>query len=239
MMRDVSESIRQVGPLSVVRRRLLTVTAASAGAWLCGCASLVAPVGDAARHDASLPSEEDGPVVAGSASEPTPTADPWDASLVDADFWRRPRALDLVRPQTGERLSLVYWRDGTLLQRPYEHLCHALRDVSANRRARIDPALVDVMWAAQAFVARHGIEHPVEVLSGYRTRATNRRSGGAVGSWHTKGRAVDFRVPGLPPAVLGRLVRGFCHGGVGVYTRSAGDGGWIHADTGAMRDWRG
>ncbi len=162
----------------------------------------------------------------------------FDPSLIGPDFWERPRTLDLVRLQTGERLNILYWSDGELRQDAYEQLCRLLRDVRANRSTQIDPALLDTLWASQAFVAQHGILRPLEVLSAYRTEATNRQVGGAKGSLHTQGRAVDYRVPGLRPQVLARLVQGFQSGGVGFYRRS-GSGGWVHADTGDPRSWRG
>jgi uncharacterized protein YcbK (DUF882 family) len=39
--------------------------------------------------------------------------------------------------------------------------------------------------------------------------------------------------------VLGGLVKSFRQGGVGFYYRAGPKGGWIHADTGLKRTWKG
>jgi len=53
------------------------------------------------------------------------------------------------------------------------------------------------------------------------------------------GKAADIRIASLNPEVLGELVRSFRQGGVGFYYRSSANGGWIHADTGVKRSWKG
>ncbi|MFA6071701.1 MAG: DUF882 domain-containing protein, partial [Janthinobacterium sp.] len=58
-------------------------------------------------------------------------------------------------------------------------------------------------------------------------------------SLHISGRAADIRVANLNAEVLGSLVRSFKQGGVGFYYRSGPRGGWIHADTGLQRVWKG
>lgn len=157
----------------------------------------------------------------------------FDAVLDDPDLWARPRYLDLLRVGTGERVSVCYWADGELRDGGYERICHILRDVRVNRSTRMDPALLDKLWASQGVATGHAIQRPLEILSAYRTRATNRQVGGARASLHTTGQAVDFRIPGIRPSVLARVLRGFDVGGVGFYGR------WVHADTGDPRAWRG
>jgi len=174
-----------------------------------------------------------------------PPPDLFDASLVDLSFWTQPRKLQLVRPQSGEQLVLLYWKDGVRNEPAYEEICELLRDVQANRVARIDPQLIDTIWAAQAFVRRYGFSAPIEITSGFRTPETNMRlieAGlpAARHSLHMQGRAADFRLNGLHPEILGTLVQGFKTGGVGFYFRiGSRGGGWIHADTGLERAWRG
>ncbi|HVL57269.1 MAG TPA: DUF882 domain-containing protein [Burkholderiaceae bacterium] len=210
------------------RRRWLGAGAVGLGALLCGCASRRAPI---ARLPQSAPPAR--------AARGGGLPDLFDASLLDPDFWVKPRTLDLVRPQTNERVNVLYWADGHLWPDGYDRLCHLLRDVQANRSTRIDAELLDTLWAAQAFVGRYGIRQPLEVLSGYRTPATNRRAGAVSGSLHTEGRAADFRMSGIHPQVLGELVRGLRSGGVGFYHRESPSGGWIHVDTGGERSWAG
>jgi uncharacterized protein YcbK (DUF882 family) len=173
-----------------------------------------------------------------------PPPDLFDAQLLDLDFWVKPRTLSVVRPQSGERAKVLYWQDGEMLDSAYQELCHLLRDVNGKATAPIDPKLLEILWGTQAFIARYGFEQPLEILSGYRTPASNNgliEAGvpAARQSLHLSGRAADIRIANLNAEVLGGLVRSFRQGGVGYYYRSGPRGGWIHADTGLNRTWKG
>ena len=173
-----------------------------------------------------------------------PPPDLFDAQTVDLEFWLRPRTLNLVRPASNEKARILYWRDGELLESGYQQLCHLLRDVQGKETVPIDPKLLETLWGAQAFVARYGMDAPMEILSGYRSPTTNAKlieAGipAARQSLHMKGMAADVRIPNLNAEVLGGLVRSFRQGGVGFYYRSGPRGGWIHADTGLTRSWKG
>jgi len=234
----------------------LGLTAASfIGAPLLGCAARAEPV----RQAKATPK----PVTktpAKAAAKPTqlaqmapreapdedlePPPDIFDAQSLDLEFWVRPRTIQLVRPASGEKTKLLYWKDGELIDSAYQELCHLLRDVNGKETAPIDPELLKTLWGAQAFVARYGIESPVEILSGYRTRSSNNKLieqgiPAARQSLHMEGKAADIRIPNLNEEVLGGLVRSFRQGGVGFYYRSGPRGGWIHADTGLKRTWKG
>jgi uncharacterized protein YcbK (DUF882 family) len=178
----------------------------------------------------------------GAGLEPPP--DLFDAQLVDLDFWVKPRTLSVVRPASGERTRVLYWKDGEVIDAAYQELCHLLRDVNGKETAPIDPKLIETLWGTQAFIARYGLEQPLEILSGYRTPASNKRlieAGvpAARQSLHMSGKAADIRIANLNAEVLGGLVRSFRQGGVGYYYRSGPKGGWIHADTGLNRTWKG
>lgn len=170
--------------------------------------------------------------------------DLFDAALLDIDFWIKPRTLDVVRPQTGERVTVQYWKDGEINPAAYQRLCHVLRDVNGRATRDIDPRLLEVLWGTQGFVSKFGITAPIEILSGYRTPASNKRLQekgvpAARKSLHMEGKAADIRIKGLDPVVLGNLVKSFRQGGVGFYYRPSSSGGWIHADTGLRRTWKG
>ncbi|MES2298486.1 MAG: DUF882 domain-containing protein [Pseudomonadota bacterium] len=178
------------------------------------------------------------------AGEPAPPPDIFDAQALDMDFWIKPRVLEVTRPASGERAKLLYWKDGELLDSAYQELCHMLRDVTGKETAPIDPKLLETLWGTQAFLGRYGIDEPLEILSGYRTRSSNNKlieSGvpAARQSLHLEGKAADIRVANLNAEVLGGLVRSFRQGGVGFYYRASARGGWIHADTGLQRTWKG
>jgi len=173
-----------------------------------------------------------------------PPPDIFDAQALDLEFWVKPRTITVTRPQSGEKASVLYWKDGEVIESAYQQLCHLLRDVNGKETAPIDPKLLETLWGTQAFVARYGIESPVEILSGYRTPASNQRLReqgipAARQSLHMEGKAADVRIANLNEEVLGGLVKSFRQGGVGFYYRGGPRGGWIHADTGLKRTWKG
>lgn len=177
-------------------------------------------------------------------AEMEPPPDIFDAQALDLEFWLRPRTLSVTRPASGERASVLYWKDGEIIDSAYQQLCHLMRDVNGKETAPIDPKLFETLWGTQAFIARYGIEGPLEILSGYRTRKSNQRLieqgvPAARQSLHIEGKAADIRLASLNAEVLGGLIRSFRQGGVGFYYRAGARGGWIHADTGVKRTWKG
>ncbi|MCU6435697.1 DUF882 domain-containing protein [Undibacterium sp. Jales W-56] len=173
-----------------------------------------------------------------------PPPDLFDSQALDIEFWVKPRTIDLIRPASGERTRLLYWKDGEVQSSAYEQLCHILRDVNGKKTAPIDPKLIETLWATQAFIARFGMVKPLEVLSGYRTPESNQRLieegiPAARKSLHLEGRAADIRIAQLHEEALGELIRSFRQGGVGFYYRPSAKGGWIHTDTGLQRSWKG
>jgi uncharacterized protein YcbK (DUF882 family) len=177
-------------------------------------------------------------------AELAPPPDIFDAQALDLEFWLRPRTLSLTRPASNEKATLLYWKDGEIIDSAYQELCHLMRDVSAKEVVAIDPKLFETLWGTQAFIARYGMEHPLEILSGYRTAKSNTKlieAGvpAARQSLHIDGKAADIRIANLNAEVLGGLVKSFRQGGVGFYYRDGPRGGWIHADTGLKRTWKG
>lgn len=146
-----------------------------------------------------------------------------------------PGRLDLLVVHTGETFSDVFADGGGYDQRRLAKLNRLLRDFRTGEVKSIDPALFDMLARVQSQVGQ-----PLRILSGYRSRETNRllhMAGFDVAehSLHIAAKAVDFMVPGVPAARLGEICR-HCgaDGGLGVY-RS----GFVHIDTGARRNWTG
>lgn len=217
----------------------LTTLGLLSTAPLIGCAAHPAAPGPSGPPGAPPPAAA--PVEAAGLAPPP---DIFDAQALDLEFWLKPRVLDVIRPASGERAKILYWKDGELIDSAYQQLCHLLRDVGSKQTAPIDPKLFETLWGTQAFVARYGIDSPLEILSGYRTPASNNKlieAGvpAARQSLHIEGRAADVRIANLNAEVLGGLVRSFRQGGVGFYYRAGARGGWIHADTGLKRTWKG
>ena len=207
---------------------------------LTGCAAspTAAAAGPGSGRVGNVPARTQGP------ADMAPPPDIFDAQALDLEFWLKPRTLSVIRPQSGEKARVLYWRDGEVIDSAYQELCHIMRDVNGKETAPIDPKLFETLWGTQAFVARYGIEQPLEILSGYRTARSNARLieqgvPAARQSLHIEGKAADIRIANLNAEVLGGLVRSFRQGGVGFYYRAGANGGWIHADTGLKRTWKG
>ena len=110
-----------------------------------------------------------------------------------------------------------------------------LRDHYSGDIGRIDPRLFDLLHQVRTLV---GGTQPFEVISGYRSPATNealhRKSRGvATKSLHLEGRAIDVRLPDVPLADLRDAALSLKAGGVGYYAESR----FVHLDTGRVRRW--
>jgi len=216
------------------------------GALLAACASSPPPAKKiAAKESAPVlnpPRTKRAPQATGELDAPP---DIFDAATLDIDFWVKPRTLTVYRAASGEKADLLYWKDGEIIDPAYQELCHLLRDVQGGGvTVPMDPKLLELLWATQAFVARYGMNAPLEILSGYRTPESNKHLieqgvPAARKSLHMEGRAADIRISNLDSEVLGNLIRSFRQGGVGFYYRQTKQGGWIHADTGLQRVWKG
>jgi uncharacterized protein YcbK (DUF882 family) len=101
------------------------------------------------------------------------------------------------------------------------------RSVSGHRG--LHPRLVGLLY----ITARH-FRSPVIVISGCRSRAHNRRIGGARQSWHVRCMAADIRVQGVSEHRVVRYARTLPgRGGIGTYCRNS----VVHIDVGPRREW--
>lgn len=95
--------------------------------------------------------------------------------------------------------------------------CGCVAPEEVQRRARAMASALEVIRAA--------VGKPVQVISGYRCAAHNRKVGGAVNSRHTWGDAVDIQVQGMSGTELRDLVEQLIarkqlpDGGVGTYSK--------------------
>ena len=148
---------------------------------------------------------------------------------------RRARRLSFDNLHTGERLSAVYWEDGTYVRDATRQINWVLRDFRANEVHPIEPRLLDLLYTLTAMVPAGA---PYEVISGYRSPKTNamlasHSDGVAAHSLHMQGMAIDVRVPGILLAQLRDRARSLRGGGVGYYPRSD----FVHIDVGRVRTW--
>lgn len=146
-----------------------------------------------------------------------------------------PRVLHFAHLHTGERLEVEYARGADYLPDALDAVNHLLRDFRSGDVGTMDPALLDLLHALHG---RAGSRRPFEIISGYRSPATNRMlhersSGVATGSLHMRGQAIDVRLADVPLANLRDAALGLGRGGVGFYPGS----NFVHVDTGRVRRW--
>lgn len=150
------------------------------------------------------------------------------------------RELALRNLHTNESIALTYARADGYLASALQALNHFLRDHYSGDVGLIDPRLFELLHRVQDTLGgRNAGRTPFEVISGYRSPATNQhlrqtRGGGvARHSLHMDGRAIDVRLPGVPLAELRDAARSLQAGGVGYYPGEQ----FVHLDTGSVRAW--
>lgn len=147
----------------------------------------------------------------------------------------RPRELRFVHTHTGESLTACYFDGASYDIACLRNVNHLLRDFRTGDVHDIDLALLDILYDLQALADR---DAPFEIISGYRSPATNsmlhnKSNGVATHSQHMLGKAIDIRLPGYSTRKLGEHARSLARGGVGVYAASD----FVHVDTGRVRFW--
>ena len=147
------------------------------------------------------------------------------------------RSLKVYHVHTGERVEIVFKRNGRYVQDGINKLNRALRDWRRNEPTRMDPRLFDVIWQVYQ---KSGSRGYISVVGGYRSPATNsmlrkRSKGVAKESQHMKGKAMDFFIPGVSLKKLRYLGLQQQAGGVGYYPRSGSP--FVHMDVGSVRHW--
>lgn len=146
-----------------------------------------------------------------------------------------PRSLRFVHTHTGETLTAAYFDGSAYDAASLSDVNHLLRDFRTGDSHVIDPALLDILYDLQI---RADHDAPFEVISGYRSAATNamlhrNSSGVAEHSQHLLGKAIDIRLSGYSTRLLGEHARALARGGVGFYASSD----FVHVDTGRVRVW--
>lgn len=148
-----------------------------------------------------------------------------------------PTALRFRNINTGDTYTAKFGAGG-LNKKDLDQLNYLMRDRHINQVKAIDPRLFVKLNQLQRRLGFHNAE--ILVLSGYRSSKTNaqmrrRSSGVANQSYHILGKAVDFRVSGVPLSKVKQAAESLNNGGVGYYPSS----NFVHVDTGSVRTWRG
>lgn len=146
-----------------------------------------------------------------------------------------PRNLSVLNLHTGERLAATYFEAGRYLPDALAALDRVLRDHRTGEVHPMDPGLLDLV---SGLAARLGGAGAVQVISGYRSPASNaalRRNstGVATRSLHMEGKAMDIRVQGVELSHVRNAALTMGRGGVGYYPGSD----FVHVDVGRVRQW--
>jgi uncharacterized protein YcbK (DUF882 family) len=145
------------------------------------------------------------------------------------------RLLKFNHLHTGERLAVEYFSAGSYLPDALGSINHLLRDFRTDEVHAIDQNLLDLLHGLSTVT---GSSQPYQVISGYRSPATNqmlrsRSEGVAAHSLHMDGQAIDIRLADVPLVRLRDAARSIRGGGVGYYPSS----NFVHVDTGRVRYW--
>lgn len=148
---------------------------------------------------------------------------------------RNARLLSFVNTHTGESFADAYWENGNYVPGAMAAINRVMRDHRSGEVHEIDPRLLDQLHTLRGAVEARS---PFQIISGYRSPATNATlaaaSGGvATRSLHMDGRAIDIRVGGVDLTRLRDAALAMNAGGVGYYAASD----FIHIDTGRVRRW--
>lgn len=145
------------------------------------------------------------------------------------------RAVSLANLHTGEKLKSTYWADGEYIPEALAEIDHNLRDFRTGDVHPIDPRLLDLLHDLRL---RMRSKAPFEVISGYRSPATNAQlasesRGVARKSFHLRGMAIDIRLPDCDLRQLRKAALSLRRGGVGYYPKPD----FVHVDVGPVRSW--
>lgn len=152
-----------------------------------------------------------------------------------ASYPEEPRSLALTHLHTREALETCYFDGAEYVSKELRRINHLCRDFRRNEVHPMDKRLFDHISQIQSEL---GVETEVQIISGYRSPATNealrsRSDGVAKKSYHMLGQALDFRLDGVELKRVRDIARELDFGGVGYYPRS----NFVHIDTGPVRYW--
>jgi len=147
------------------------------------------------------------------------------------------RTLSFYNLHTGENLKTAYWVEGEYIPESLSEINHLLRDF---RNDEIKPIHLGLLNLLHDITLRLGTSKPIQLISGYRSPATNaqlhaRSSGVAKHSLHMDAMAADIRIPGHDLSELHKVAMAMQGGGVGYYPKSD----FVHVDIGRVRYWNG
>jgi uncharacterized protein YcbK (DUF882 family) len=146
------------------------------------------------------------------------------------------RRVALHNLHPGESLTTIYWERGAYVPAAFEEISTILRDHRTGEARQMAPGLIDL---AHELTACLGTAQPVQIVSGYRSPATNAllHAGDpgkvALNSLHLTGEALDLCIESRSLSTVYAAALSLHRGGVGYYPAT----GFVHVDIGRPRTW--
>lgn len=149
-----------------------------------------------------------------------------------------PGTLTFVNQRSGEQSAVQYrLPDGSLDPAGLWQISYLMRDARAGEAMQMDPNLIAYL---DAVIAELGLPPGTKIIvtSGYRAPATNaglraQSARVAENSYHLRGQALDFKIPGVSGRRVYEAARRVHRGGYAFYASSE----HVHIDTGPYRTW--
>jgi uncharacterized protein YcbK (DUF882 family) len=143
------------------------------------------------------------------------------------------RRISMYSQRTGESIDTIYFADGRYLDEALAEISYFMRDWRQNKMMKYHPNNLDNLAATLRLMET---DEPYLMISGYRTRQTNRMLRGAAShSYHLRAMAADVRLKGRSVKQISGAASACNGGGVGIYNRS----NFVHIDCGPVRSWHG
>lgn len=143
------------------------------------------------------------------------------------------RSISMYSQRTGESINTIYYVDGKYVPEALSEISYFMRDWRQNEVRSYDPNNIDNLAATLMLMETR---EPYLMISGYRTRHTNRMlRGAASNSYHLRAMAADIRLKSRDVRTIQRAALKCGGGGVGYYGRS----NFVHIDCGPIRTWNG
>ena len=145
------------------------------------------------------------------------------------------RKLSLVRPDTGERIYVIYWIDGNYIAEAIEDLSYFCRDVATNTVQAVDPRVIDIAAATLNLLDTNEpyTLHRGFVLDRFQVRDGHFSEAQPNDLHHARGEALDVSLSSRSINQISAAAIRCNAGGVGSYpTRQ-----YVHMDCGEVRNW--
>ena len=145
------------------------------------------------------------------------------------------RKLSLVRPDTGDSLSIIYWIEGEYIRPAIQEISYLCRDVATNTVQAVDPRVIDIAAATLNLLDTNEpyTLHRGFVLDRFRVRDGHFSEAQPNDLHHARGEALDVSLSSRSINQISFAAIRCNAGGVGSYpTRQ-----YVHMDCGEVRNW--